>query len=251
MIGLPVLATLPELPGLKAGDSPADRVIDKPMGGYAEAIRGLQIGLAHSNVDKKAKVVLVTSSVPSEGKTTVAVSMARLAAKSGQKVVLVDADLRHPSVAETLGVSKPEKGILDVLTGTQSVEGSFMRDPKSPVMALLATKAAGNPPDLLGSGAMEKLIDGLSKVFDMVVIDSAPLLPVHDTRVLSRLADAIVFVVRWDKTPRDAVAMAARTLADTQTRVAGVALTRADETRYKYYTYGYQDYSAYNKYYND
>ena len=251
MIGLPVLATLPEVVGLLEGENPADRLIDKPLGAYSEAIRGLQLGLAQSNVDKKAKVILVTSSVPSEGKTTVAVSMARMAQKAGQKVVVVDADLRHPSVSGSLGITKPEKGIVDVLTGTLPLDASFTKDPKSGVLSLLATKAAGNPPDLLGSGAMEKTIESLSKVFDLVIIDSAPLLPVHDARVLARLTDSVVFVVRWDKTPRDAVAMAARTLADAQARVAGITLTRADETRYKYYTYGYQDYSAYHKYYAD
>jgi len=251
LVGLPVLATLPEMPGLKGAECAADAMIDKPLSSYTEAVRGLQIGLAHSNVDQKAKTVLVTSSVPNEGKTTVALSLARLAARSGQRVVLVDADLRHPSVAPTLGVSKPEKGILEVLVGDAPVEECLIKDPKSTVSALLATKSPGNPPDLLGSGAMHKLIDGLRKTFDMVIIDSAPLLPVHDARVLAHLADAVVFVVRWDKTPREAVVGSVRALADSQARVAGIALTRADPSRYKYYAYGYQDYSAYHKYYND
>ena len=79
---------------------------------------------------------------------------------------------------------------------------------------------------------------------------SAPLLPVNDTKVLARLADAVLFVVRWEKTPRDAVANAARALADVQAPVAGVVLARADVERYRYYSYGYQSYYNYNKYYS-
>lgn len=251
MLALPVLATLPELPGLKSADNAADQVIDKPLSSYAEAVRGLQIGLAHSNVDQKAKIILVTSSVPNEGKTTVALSLARLAARAGQKVVLVDADLRHPSVAGTISIPKPDKGIVDVLVGDASLEASLLKDPKSSASVLLATRTAGNPPDLLGSVAMQKLIDNLGDMFDLVVIDSAPLLPVHDARVLARLADAVVFVVRWDKTPREAAASSVRALSESQGRVAGIALTRADPSRYKYYAYGYQDYSSYQTYYND
>src|SRR5262249_9611841 len=123
--------------------------------------------------------------------------------------------------------------------------------PSAAVPPLLAGRPAGNPPDLLGSLAMQKLVDGLGDMFDLVIIDSAPLLPVHDARVLARLADAVVFVVRWNKTPREAVASSARALADSQARIAGIALTRADPSRYKSYAYGYQDYSSYHTYYND
>lgn len=249
LIGLPVLAALPEIAGAQQEHKPADQVIEQPLGAFTEALRGLQIGLAHSNLDKKVKVILVTSSVPEEGKSTVSLSIARLAAKSGQKVAIVDADLRRPSVAKLLGIEHLEKGIVDVLAGDAALESCLTDDPKSPAKALLATKSAGNPPDMLGSAAMQKLVARLAEKFDLVVIDSAPLLPVHDARVLARLADAVLFVVRWEKTPRDAVAVAARTLAETQTHVAGIALTRADSSRYKYYAFGYQDYASYHKYY--
>jgi Mrp family chromosome partitioning ATPase len=85
----------------------------------------------------------------------------------------------------------------------------------------------------------------------MVIIDSAPLLPVNDTKMLAQLAEAVVFVVRWEKTPRDAVNNAARTLIDLNAPVAGVVLSRADNERYRYYSYGYQSYYSYQKYYSD
>jgi capsular exopolysaccharide synthesis family protein len=250
-IGLPVLSALPEVTSLDVGENPADLIFSKPLGGYAEAIRGLQLGLVQSNVDHKVKSLLITSSVPEEGKSTVSLSLARLAAKSGQSVIVVDADLRHPTIAKALGVQKIESDLIQVLTGEAKLEKAVFKDEKSTVHVLASTRSAVNPPDLLGSEAMARLVATLGEKYDLVIIDSAPLLPVHDARVLARLVNSVLLVVRWEKTPRDAVGVSARTLADTQANVSGIVLTRADSSRYKYYAFGYQDYSSYHKYYND
>jgi exopolysaccharide transport family protein len=250
LLGVPVLSTLPEIMSLeKTGGQAADRVVEKPMSSFAEAVRGLQMGLVLSNVDKRPKVVLVTSSVPSEGKTTVAISLARLAAQGQQRALVIDADLRRPSIAEMLGLTKTSNGLIQALTGDVPLDQCLVQDPKSTAMILPAYKAAGSPPDILGSIAMERIIEGLKSHYDLIVIDSAPLLPVNDTKVIAHMADAVLFVVRWEKTPRDAVIEAARALADIHAPVAGVALTRADAERYRYYSYGYQSYYAYDKYY--
>ena len=252
LLGVPVLSTLPEIPGLeKTGGQAADRIVDKPMSSFSEAVRGLQMGLVLSNVDQRPRVVLVTSSVPSEGKTTVAISLARLGAQQRQRTLVIDADLRRPTVAETLGLNGSEGGLIQLLTGEATLDQVLVKDPRSSAMVLPAFKTAGSPPDILGSIAMERFIEGLKSHFDLIVIDSAPLLPVNDTKVIARLADAILFVVRWEKTPRDAVIEAARSLADIHASVAGVALTRADAERYRYYSYGYQSYYTYDKYYTD
>jgi capsular exopolysaccharide synthesis family protein len=252
LLGVPVLTTLPEI--ARAGivsENAADRVIDKPMSSFAEAVRGLRMGLVMSNVDKRPKVVLVTSSVPDEGKTTVAISLARLAARTGEKVILIDGDLRRPSVAKSLSLPPDCKGILDLLTGDAWLEQCVSADPRSTAHILTAAKGAASPPDLLGSITMSRLINGLRSYYDLIVIDSAPLLPVNDTKILAQIADAVVFVVRWERTPRDAVVMGARHLMDVKAPVAGIVLSRADIERYKYYSYGYQDYYSYNKYYTD
>lgn len=252
LLGVPVLSTLPEIAGLeKTGGQAADRIVDKPMSSFAEAVRGLQMGLVLSNVDKRPKVVLVTSSVPSEGKTTVAISLARLAAAGRLKALVIDADLRRPTVAEAVGLAKSSSGLVQVLTGEAPLDQCLVKDPKSTAMILPAYKAAGSPPDILGSIAMERIIEGLKPHYDLIILDSAPLLPVNDTKVIAHMADAVLFVVRWEKTPRDAVIEAARALADIHAPVAGVALTRADAERYRYYSYGYQSYYAYDKYYSN
>ena len=149
LLGVPVLSTLPEIPGLeKTGGQAADRIVEKPMSSFAEAVRGLQMGLVLSNVDKRPKVVLVTSSVPSEGKTTVAISLARLAAAGRLKALVIDADSRRPTVAETLGLTNSTNGLVQVLTGDATLDQSIVPDPKSTAMVLPAFKTAGSPPDI-------------------------------------------------------------------------------------------------------
>ncbi len=252
LLGVPVLTTLPELKGVaKSGEQAADRIIDKPLSAFSEAMRGLQMSLTLSNVDRAPKVILITSSVPDEGKTTVALSLARIIARSDKKVVLIDGDLRRPSVANAIQLPPVEHSLTELLSGQTTLDKCLVKDPRSNVMILPTTKVTGNPPDLMASTAMEKMIAALRSTFDAVVIDSAPLLPVNDTKVLARLVDTVVFVVRWEKTERKAVASAARSLADVKAPVAGVVLTRADATRYRYYSYGYNSYYNYNKYYSD
>lgn len=250
MIGLPVLASVPELSrGLKSSGSPSEQVIDKPMSAFSEAIRGLQMGINLSNVDHPPQVFLVTSSVASEGKTTVVISLARLAASSGKKVLVIDCDLRRPAVARELGISKYDLGLVEVLLGSAKLEDCLKKDPRSSVQTLPVKFKTGNPVDILGSEAMERLIAEARDNFDLVIIDSAPLLPVNDTRVLARLVDAALFAVRWEKTPRDAVRNGSRVLAEAHAAMPGIVLTRADSKRFHSYSYGHYGYQAYNKYY--
>lgn len=253
LLGLPVLATVPEVMSSDRDKNPnaAARVIEKPMSSFSEAVRGLQLGLALSNVDATPKVIVVTSSVPGEGKTTLAVSLARLAARSGQKVVIVDADLRRPAVAEAMGIKDPQLGVVEAVTGSASLDQCLMKDTLSDALVLPCAQKPASPSDLLASQAMRHLLSNLSKAFDFVIIDSAPVLPVNDTKILSQLADTVLFVIRWEKTPREAVSNALKSLSDIHAPLAGISLTRADMARFQYYSYGYQDYYSYNKYYAD
>jgi capsular exopolysaccharide synthesis family protein len=247
---LPVLATLPELKGKTIPATAADLVIDKPTSVFAESIRGLDMGLTVANVDKRPKVVLVTSSVPEEGKTTVAISLARHAVRSGKRVILIDGDLRRRNIANTLGLTGIKNGIVEAIIGSAPFESCITRDPRSELTILPAVKSSTNAPDLLASEAMANFVRGLREHYDLVIIDSAPLLPVNDTKVILRMVDSIIFVIRWERTARDAALAAVRTMNDFNGPIAGIALTRADTARYHYYSYGYYGYGAYNKYYN-
>jgi polysaccharide biosynthesis transport protein len=244
-LGLPVLSVLPEASGFTDVGS---LVVDKPMSSFAEAMRGVQLGLTLSNIDREPKVVVITSSVPSEGKTSVSIGLARMAARSGKKVLLIDGDLRRPALAKYFGKSGARGSLIEAITGQVPLDQCFMKDSKSEALVLICQKPPASPADILSSAATQQLVQTVSKIFDLVIIDSAPLLPVNDTKIISRLADTVLFVVRWEKTPREAAVNAVRSLAVMHVPVAGLIMTRAED-RFRYYNYGYQDYRNYNKYY--
>lgn len=250
-LGLPVLATVPEV--FQPKDAPpvnaADLIIKKPMSSFAESLRGLQLGLTLSNVDRQPKVIVVTSSVPSEGKTTIALSLARIAARGGLNAVVVDGDLRRPNVSKSAEMPDIDHDIIDVLAEKSSLAAALHKDPLSDAKVLPCLHPPASPTDVLSSKAMERLLGTLRETFDLVIVDAAPLLPVNDTKILGLLADTVLLTIRWEKTPREAAANAARILMDLRVSVAGIALSRADNERFRYYSYGYQSYHNYSKYY--
>lgn len=239
-LGQPLLATVPEIDAQTTSHSPADIVVYEPSSSFAESIRGLYLGLSLGSIEKTPKVLLVTSAVPGEGKTVIAVSLARLAARNGRRVIIVDADFRRPSVARTMKVSSPVGGIIDVLDGRMPLERCIVSDGRSQAFVLPGAVKPGNPSDLMTSDALGNLVAALRGKFDLIVVDSAPLLPVHDTLLLSELSDVALFVTHSGKTSRDAVLTALRSLRSTKTTIAGVALTRTKiDPRYEYHDYLY------------
>lgn len=261
LVHLPVLATVPEI-AAKSDQSAANKAVERPLSSFAEAIRGLQLALSHAHVDRKPKTILVTSSVPDEGKTTIALSLARVCARGGKKVLLVDCDFRRPSVRKTMGLDSPSShsvkynpgieqrmnGLLDVLCGAKTLGEAVVTDPLSSVRCLLTSRIPTDPTDILTSKAMRRFIDTVKSEWDYVIFDSAPVLPVNDTKILAPLMDAITFVVRWKKTPKDVVASGARALSDIHANVTGIALSRVDLARLRYYGHSYH---SYKKYYTD
>ncbi len=258
LLGLPVLATLPDTLSAvrskyqeKGGNKKAaDQIIDKPLSSFSESVRGLHLGLTLSDVDKPVRSVVVTSALPEEGKTTISLSLARHVAQMGRRTILIDGDLRRPNVKTATGCTAPEFDLIDVLRGRCMLENALVRDSRTSLEILPVIKHVSNAPDLLESHAMERLISQLEERYDLVVIDSAPVLPVNDTKVLTRLVDTVVFVVRWERTPRRASIDAVRALRDVHAPIAGAVLSRADTKRFHYYSFGYGGYySAYSRYY--
>lgn len=248
------LANLSVVPAMPRVKHVADRIVQKPLSAYSESIRSLYAALQLSNVDRPPKVIVVTSSVPNEGKTTIAVSLGRLAAKSGQRVLLIDGDLRHPSVGGQFSPRAPEAGLVEVLAGRRDLAHVIHRDPISPLEFVPVAAPPANPADLLGSQSMRRLVEVLRRHYDLVIIDAAPVLPVSDTRLLARLADKMVYVVRWDSTPREAVMSGVKLLREAHADIAGVVLSQADMRRHALYGYGYTSYgygNKYTRYYSD
>lgn len=252
-LGIPHLVSVPDVKadGSDSGvNLPFDIILKRPLSAYSEAFRALRSGIALSDVDDPPKVVLITSALPGDGKTTTALSLARASAAAGLKTVLVDCDLRRPSVHKSFG-SSPELGIVEVLADQGELDDALMDDPTSPLSYLPVKAGAANPPDLLGSRHMSNMLEKLRDRYDMVVIDSAPVLPVVDSRVLSRSVDKVVFVVKWRDTPRDAAANALKDLQEHGADIAGVVFERLDLKRQKRYSYGDSGYyyGRYSKYY--
>ena len=242
-LALRVLATAPEVRGRRARSSLSSIVSDNPVSPFAESMRGIQYGLTSSDVDHPPKVILVTSAIPQEGKSTVALSLARTVARNGKKVVLMGCDFRRPQLLRMVGAGEVKKGLVGALLGGESVENCFHKDPSSEVLLLAPETTVRNPSDLLGSVEMENLIRDLRGSADCIIIDSPPLLPVNDTKLLIRLIDTMLLIVRWEKTPRDAAIAAVRSLLDLRAPIAGVVITRADSD--DSYNYGFQNYLSY------
>ena len=250
-IYVPALGIVPRLSVVEARRyTPEDFVLDQPNSLYAESIRTIRTSLMLSSIDRQPRSVMFTSSVPAEGKTSTAVSVARAAAKAGQRTIIVDCDLRKPSVHESLRVPNGE-GVVEILTGACELNDAIEIDLKSGLHYITAGAKAPNPPDALGSGAMRTMISELESRYDLVILDTPPVLPVSDSLVLLRNVDKTVFLVRWGSTRREAVIAGIRQVQEANGDLAGVAMTRVDIRRHQKYNYSdsYYYYRGYGKYY--
>ena len=249
---MPHLGSIPHLSSVseETGISPIDYVLDRPLSSFAESFRSLRAALLYARLGESIKVLLVTSALPDEGKTTTAVALGRSAAQAGNRVCVVDCDLRRRNVNRLLGVD-PSRGLLDLLSGQAKLDDVLLYDEQSGAAFLPLAKSSFTPKDVFGSPAMEKLLRELRARFDLTILDTAPVLAVADTRVIARRADAVLFLTRWRRTPQKAVESALKTLQSAGANVAGVALTQVDakeQARYGYGDPGYY-YSSYKKYY--
>ena len=206
---------------------PWDYVVARPMSGFAEAMRTVRSAIMLSDLDKKQKVVLITSAVPNEGKTVCSASLARIMAMSGEKMLLVDCDLRRNAL-EGLLQTPPTAGLIEVLTGAATLESVIVKDSVSGLDILPLHKAAFTPRDLFGAKSMADLLVELRKRYDHVVLDGPPLLAVNDARTLATLADTVLVVAHWNTTPRQAIQATVARLKHDKASVAGVLLSMVD-----------------------
>lgn len=255
-LGLPMLGTVPLL--MSTADrkdrrmAPTDYLLNRPLSAFAESFRTLRTSIMYAKLGAAAKVVVVTSALPGEGKTTTAVCLAISAAQAGLKVVIVDCDIRRRNVSRLLGVDA-DFGLLDVLDGSKPLAEVLLKGEASGAWVLPVAKRDFTPREVFNTAEMTALLSRLREDFDMVILDTAPVLAVAETRVLASQADAVMFLARWRKTPSKAAEAALRSLEQSEATVAGAVLTQVDvqeQARYGYGDPGYY-YTAYKGYYTN
>jgi len=211
--------------------------VSRPQSQMAESYRALRTSLLLSNLGSPPKVIMITSARPQEGKTTTSINVAIVLAQKGVRVLLIDADLRRPSVHKTLGMG-PRSGLSNVLTGSATLEQTITRSPILPNLSILA---AGTPPpnpaELLASAQMKDMLDDLREQYDHIVIDTPPTLSVTDAVVLSPRVDSVVLVIRSGQTTKQALRRSRDILMQVNARVTGVLLNAVDLSSPDYYYY--------------
>jgi capsular exopolysaccharide synthesis family protein len=209
----------------------------RPKSQMAESYRALRTSLLLSSTGGPPKVILITSALPEEGKTTTSLNSAIVLAQKETRVLLIDADLRRPSIHKTLGMG-PRIGLSNVLTGSATLEEAIVRSSILPNLFILpAGTPPPNPAELLASTNMKDVLTQLSEEYDHVVIDTPPTLSVTDAVVLSTRADRVILVIRSGQTTKQALRRARDTLMQVNARVCGVLLNAVDLNSPDYYYY--------------
>ena len=218
-------------------------LLTQPKSQFAEAFRSLRTSLMLSMVGQPPKRILFTSATPSEGKTTVATNLACVLAQGGERVLIIDADLRRPNVHHRFGLNG-RIGLTTLLTGATSFEDSLQKVAEFPNLDVLPSGPVPPlPTEMLSSEAMNALLAKCSEIYSHVVIDSPPILSVTDGVILARDADAVVLVVRHGKSSKQIVRRARDLLIRSGAPITGVVLNAVDLRSPEYY--GYYGYSTY------
>lgn len=252
--GVPYIGQIPLLPPAtsfsKTRARPGDYLVEKPHSGFAEAFRHLRASIMFADIDKAAKTVAVVSSLPSEGKTSMTFCLGRMASMSGTKTIVIDGDIRLRQLTETSGVSS-ESGLLEYLFGEASLADVIKTDEKTGLHIMPLSDRKHTPRDVFGSRAFDALLLQLQQTYDLIVIDTGPLLLMAEARVVVSKVDQVVVATRWRKTQRNTLRDTMKILRDFHANVAGVVLTFVDLRKKGHHAYTSASHSAYAKYYQD
>ena len=204
-------------------------VVVNPFSRFAEAFRTIKVSIDLFSLSKPTKAIGITSTHPNEGKSTIAANLARLISHAGGKAILLDCDLRNPSLTRSLAPGA-ELGLLDVISGKNLLTDVVWTDPTTSLafVPMVAKTRLSHTNEILASAGMKKLIDALREVYDYVLIDLPPLTPVVDVRSTNQIVDSYLFVVQWGKTSVEAVERALSSAPLVYESLLGVILNKAD-----------------------
>jgi len=247
-LGMPMLGLLPLLK-FKSKQSAAERLNAMANGNhhqFTEAIRTIRTGIMLSAIDNPHKVILVTSSVPGEGKSTVAANLA-IAMGKLERVLLLDADLRRPTVGKHFGMNTKERGLSELVSGAATFKDCLERNEEYNIDVMHAGIIPPNPLELLASNRFKAVLKSMENHYDRIIIDSTPVQAVSDALVLSKFAKGVVYVVKADATPDRVIKNCFKRLQEVDAPIIGVVLNQVDIK--KSARHGYEDYEGYYDHY--
>lgn len=218
---------------------------------YVESFKSLRTNLNFIAATEKLNTFILTSAIPGEGKSNTAINLAITLAEDSKSVVVVDCDLRKPSLNRYLKLGHNFKGVTDILTGSATVEDALIQFEDLGIHVLTAGAVPPNPSEMLSSEPMKKLVEDLKAAFDYVILDTPPVSVVTDAAILGRYADGALLCVRSNYAPKETVQLAKERLTAVGVRILGVVLTGFDaknDNKSSAYSYTYEyEYKSKNK----
>lgn len=244
--GLTVLGQVPRIPA-KGRPATVAYLRAKPTSAAAEAIRNLRTSVLLSDVDRPPRVVMSTSSIPGEGKTTTAIALAQNLAGLEKRVLLIEGDIRRRTFGAYFPDAKEKGGLLSVISGKMTLEEALHRPEGVGIDVLMGERSQVNAADVFSSESFRRLLEQVRGAYDHVIIDTPPVLVVPDARVIAQLVDAVIYVVRWDGTSRAQVEEGLKQFRSVNVPVTGLVLSQIDPRGMRRYGYGGR-YGAYSRY---
>ena len=239
---LPFLGLIPAVNRLH-GDSAIERIVtEHPKGTIAEAYRTIRTNILFST-DKASKQLVVTSAGPGEGKTSTAVNICEVMATAGDRVLLIDADMRRPRIHKIFDLDNV--GLSNYLTGNAEIEDIIHKSETETMSIIPAGPIPPNPVELLNNPRLAELLKAVGSKFDRIIIDMPPVVAVTDAAILARQSDAVIFVVHGGKAHRDIVKRGVEDLNKIGAHISGVILSNVDIFKATYYDYYYYNYYQY------
>ena len=228
--------------------NPADFLVENPLSAYAESIRYLRASIAFSDLDSETKTVAICSSLPDEGKTSLTLALGRMSAMSGSRTLVIDGDFRRRQLTETAGL-KPDIGFVEHLFGSGQLSDAIVKDRKTMLDILPLSQNGHTPHDVFGTRAFDDLLQRLRSMYDLILIDTGPLLLMAEARVVAGKAHKTILVVRWRHSARSATRQSLTLLRNFKADVLGVTLNMVDLNRRRHHRDPGATYKAYRKYY--